>query len=103
MGVFYDPRTNPDAPNSVFAVAHLSLFADGKRVHLEVTCDDPLMLESAIIAAETQLGDFRIRREIVRDGMVKLRVEGEYSKASQAVKHASNAAAAKFCEAGLKH
>lgn len=102
LGVFYDPRINPDPARFISTKAHLRLFDNGKRVHLEILCDDLGLFDSALITAEETLQNFTTRRELIRPGMVKLKLDGDYVETRRVIDEAVWAVRAVFNEAGLK-
>lgn len=103
---FYDPeKPTADIAGVITAplnVAHLSLFDDGKRVHLEIICNDSSIFEQSLKIAELSLRDFGLTRQTIREGMVKLKIDGSYDRVVEVAKHTAEIIRKTFLDLGLK-
>lgn len=71
------PPWKEGCPPGRLIVASVRIFDDGKRLHLEIMCDDPDMMGAALDRADQELNLSRPPKEI-RPGFVRIGIPGPY-------------------------
>jgi hypothetical protein len=75
---YFEHRPNHEDVSSFHVVASLGTFDDGKRFYLEVSCDDDILFFATMLArCRDAIGPLTLREEEVREGFVKLYIEGD--------------------------
>jgi hypothetical protein len=92
------PPWNDCYPPGRLIVASVEMFDDGKRLHLEITCDDDSeMLSAAADRANHEL-NLSLPRQEIRPGTVKIEIPGPYDMYRDSV-HATARSLVAFFEA----
>lgn len=99
---FHPPSQDANVIRNSLLTASVSVFDDGKRFYIEISCDeDTNILEAALATVERELKNCATQRIEVRPGMVKIAIASPNSETGELLRRASNAASQVFIAAGL--